>query len=1647
MLETTNLKLKKQELTDPADITQINPNWDAIDSELVKKFDKAGGEITGDVTVTGSITATDTITANKINVTGTITANTPNQDNELATKAYVDAKVGEGTEFVRADGVDLRNKNITKGQAPAQAQNLSVNFFDKDGTNPASDRLASVSYQLNTDKTASLNLLVSDPNTTTEDKQSGIRIQNVAGTPRIALTNHPLSDANDHSIASTAWVRGLKATTTTEGLVKIADEDAFLNPTDPNATVNVPLMYEINDFRRISTKYELGDRVACAFKYDLFLECTKAGTTSSSTLDTRNVIHDQIIKDGTLEWTVRTHIRSVDGVTADADGDVKLGYTSLVVKPQITSPSNGSSNVSTQTELTASAYKCIISEEARKHREFQLVKDSDPNFGAPFFSKQVNADKVALDSALEATTSYRWRCRDISVNGLYSKWSDIATFTTNVGVTVNTPTVTVSDNGDKYVIDGAEASLSNSQNVNHTKSEFVVCKTSAPDVEVWSRKDTTPKLTSVDVPKTNLEVGTEYIAKVRYYDGTLQLWSDWGSNTFTAEDVKYIVNAVTMTKPDSRYASPCVKLKPKFSTTPAMSDYSTVFESYKVWIENEQGEEVIPPSYFSNINQTDFYLLPGFPNFYLKNNTKYIAKAAHVLKPDLTNVVPFEIQSTEFTTASTFNYINAPKVTVSANPDATKTIRFTTPALSSVPAGSLFSHTSTTWRIQYNGEIIWRSDDDTVNKTSITLPADTLENGKQYCVYAFHYNAPYGYSSLQYTWFTPEGVVVNQPTVNIEGGVSDVGETPTVTSSAFALTPSSTSTSGQHVSTTWKILKHDDSSLIYESANDTTNKTSITIPKGKLVTGTTYVAQCIHNSKDYGSSAAGEITFRTNGKFNLYKAPKVSVDTNHIEIDGKVVPNPVFNVSEVDSNVSNLSYNTDWQIVDIDTKQPVFSRTTNGLEKSWVVIDENVLLPNKSYRMSAKYSYGSNQSDTGYVDFMTAKTFHEITPPEFTMEFRSKLTITADVKNYDANYKPYQFYYEIYKSDSLVSPVSKGDMLYANTPVYFVADDLDVEEGVQYTVRVRYRVSYYGYSDWVEQNYTKAEPAKPKKPVITSFGGYEDNGVWYPNIEPSVRIDECESSDGSPIECLKTIWTVTDDTGEVWREENDGYKSYTRPDNFVSKAFKNLTFGVMFKTNLGDSEVTTREYNTFPVFGDFAVEIEEGTTDVSLTPKIKVNGFILNPKDLRSDFYRSIKYLTKVIDESLPNDQQVVWSDDTSNVIAVLGNGGLTVPEGTLAAGKTYIAEVKLTISNGTYTNEKTSRISFTTAGGTSTALPTPTINGFKILNDVVIYIDNYFDIIDSGVVIDKVDWGVDQVNSNISITSSLNDTKNLMKIEFLNVSMLKYHNSCDITVRYHDSVSNQWSSTVKMNAITVNESSCSFKTTGSGTFKMSDCFVDSTSYWNTDYYTVTNKIGRTFTHDQYADFSEDDNFTFKSSNDTVKMFGLSFRSVTWLKEFNSSPRFYTVGGVPRTEISSMFSTASKLQTVSNDLFDYNWGLTKFNLAFNGCNSLIKLPTLRRLLNLTDASYYASNITNTSTTIDSDAFYYCISLTNVSGMFKNYKGQLPDTLDFRAKGITNTYEFATGSARITVRVPKGSTSATTFKSTANVNVIEVEEWK
>lgn len=329
MQETTNYKLKKQELTDKADITQISGNWDTIDVELATVDGKTGGTVTGDVAITGMLNMSNPIRNTKAEV--------------LQTQV-----------------------DVTKGVAPTETKYSYISMFDKNGWDIADNRLAHIDYMVGADGAATLLLAVNKFEQASGETPASLFVRYQSdGTPRIFLSHNPKKESNSQDIATTGWVRALTATTAEYGLVKLADENAALAPTDPLAAVNVPLLYELADYRRLNTAYNVGDCVGCAFQFDLFLECTQAGTTSGDTLDTRAVTHGQTINDGSVIWTVRKAPKSVNGIAPDAAGNITISAANVSGAVQSVNgvTPDGAGNVTLDVEIDTSNVVTLTGEQ------------------------------------------------------------------------------------------------------------------------------------------------------------------------------------------------------------------------------------------------------------------------------------------------------------------------------------------------------------------------------------------------------------------------------------------------------------------------------------------------------------------------------------------------------------------------------------------------------------------------------------------------------------------------------------------------------------------------------------------------------------------------------------------------------------------------------------------------------------------------------------------------------------------------------------------------------------------------------------------------------------------------------------------------------------------------------------------------------------------------------------------------------------------------------------------------------------------------------------------------------------------------------------------------------------------------------------
>lgn len=113
--------------------------------------------------------------------------------------------------------------------------------------------------------------------------------------------------------------------------------------------------------------------------------------------------------------------------------------------------------------------------------------------------------------------------------------------------------------------------------------------------------------------------------------------------------------------------------------------------------------------------------------------------------------------------------------------------------------------------------------------------------------------------------FTTPNIYIQNPTLAVTGTPSDVTETPTLTTSAFSVYNGSDT----HASTDWQVVKVSDSSVVWESLANTSNKLSITVPAGVLQVSTAYTFKARHNGATYGSSALVSASGTTKSAFTI----------------------------------------------------------------------------------------------------------------------------------------------------------------------------------------------------------------------------------------------------------------------------------------------------------------------------------------------------------------------------------------------------------------------------------------------------------------------------------------------------------------------------------------------------------------------------------------------------------------------------------------------------------------------------------------------------------------------------------------------------------------------------------------------------------
>ena len=425
-----------------------------------------------------------------------------------------------------------------------------------------------------------------------------------------------------------------------------------------------------------------------------------------------------------------------------------------------------------------------------------------------------------------------------------------------------------------------------------------------------------------------------------------------------------------------------------------------------------------------------------------------------------------------FTTAAGV-VANTPVVTLHGYADSPTDIlsglRITTSAYS-VSGGALDAHRATSWVIATKDGTranVWQSLEDTTNKTSITVPDGTLQKGTAYTLsVTFHGTTSFDSSPavVEFTTSADFGTV-NAPTLTVEGGPNTVYETPTLTGGAF----SNTRDPDTHDMTDWEVLDASGVTPIWQSLNDTSNKTTIRVQAGKLLNSTAYKARVRYHGAKYGWSAYTTVDFTTVAIYSLVNTPTITIQGG----TSNVPEEPVLNLSEF-SGVNATYASTNWKVLRTSDSGEVWSGSNSGTS---ITVPAGNLAVATSYKFMGQYVANEGVSSSwAEVVGTTAAEFKGIKRP--TLSLQSDVDGKVD---YVTSFVGSQFEYiggedtcdkvdwELYKGDDKVWSAANSTIL------RFLGSftGYTLETNTQYVLKYRQHAKTNDvWSDWAQLAFT-----------------------------------------------------------------------------------------------------------------------------------------------------------------------------------------------------------------------------------------------------------------------------------------------------------------------------------------------------------------------------------------------------------------------------------------------------------------------------------------------------------------------------------------------------------------------------------------------
>ena len=234
------------------------------------------------------------------------------------------------------------------------------------------------------------------------------------------------------------------------------------------------------------------------------------------------------------------------------------------------------------------------------------------------------------------------------------------------------------------------------------------------------------------------------------------------------------------------------------------------------------------------------------------------------------------------------------------------------------------------------------------------------------------------------TFSVASDVYVETPILTIVGSSTNVMETPSFNTGAIAIVPDQGNSASQHQSSSWTLVSTEDDSVAWESKNDTTNKTSLTLPRGILKPNLSYIMKVTHNSTNYGSSASGVVFFTCASQFTCVAQPTIIIDGGTVNVgETPILRGSVFTIEPSGSDTHEL---TDWEILPQAGGVAVWQSLNDATNKITIKVPKDKLAVSTAYTARVRYKgqhYG--WSDWQSVQFNTAAVFALVNTPSLTV--------------------------------------------------------------------------------------------------------------------------------------------------------------------------------------------------------------------------------------------------------------------------------------------------------------------------------------------------------------------------------------------------------------------------------------------------------------------------------------------------------------------------------------------------------------------------------------------------------------------------------------------------------------------------------------